>query len=364
MPLQITQDLIEANIITKEEEPKLEKQINAFPGAEFRAIYIFFYEKTFGEEYPSGPMFFSYRVTEPNKEANIVELKKLLDILTGNDLLEDITFRKLSTEISNYNIVNNFHLIYRAGGLNHFYKNFTKKNQHQFAEQLIGTDFRNRVLDERKRAKLNKDIENGVLGSYRDFLRYCYNCKFVEFRPDEKRYALLKRVLILLDKLSSESFLIEKFGYEISEDIEISSKSGQAVNLSLQIGNKIYKHSYELREDLISEFVNHSYDIENLLQLLNDIVVDFNLSYRFVLVVDTSETSAPVKNESEFAICWVTQQTENLLELREFRKRFWLVKPHYQFWPKLSYTHIQYSIYHYKKSGVLDHLSKKEIYDV
>ncbi|HTD97666.1 MAG TPA: hypothetical protein VK668_00190 [Mucilaginibacter sp.] len=363
MSTKIIDDLLNQGIITEEENAQLNSELKDKSQDILRVLFRFFYKQSSGESYPSGPVMFIYRITEIQKDKVEPELLNgLLDILFSNKLLENITYAKLKDEISNFQIVNSLHLVYRLGNLDHFYKNFTQNHQLEFAKQLAGEDFKSSLVEDRKKKKLAQAIEKGELTSYLDFFKYCYNCIFFEFKPEKyNRNDLFKRSLKVFAELSYDGFVIDNCSYKIIENERLESSSNKLIDLSFQIAGKNLHYTYELREDLINKKANHSYDIEHFLVLLNNTLADFNFQYRFILIKNTSESKIPIQEDNQFAICRVDQHMQSFFDFSKLHEKFLFARPHIHFWPSLSYYQIQYAIYHYQVSGVLNHLTAQEI---
>lgn len=360
---KITEDLIANNIISIEESGELLSKLKANPNTLLTGLFQFFFGKMSGTPYPAtGGVMFSYRVSEIKKEeVNVDLLNIFLNVLFSRESLEEITYEKLQSEISNYQIVNDFHLVYRAIQLNDFYKKFKKENQLKFFKQLKGDDFKSNLLDYRKEKKLLTAIEKGKLNSYFDFLKYCYNCKFFEFKPKKyNRDDLFKRLLKIYHELTYGGVIIDKCFYDVIENDEINSRSNQLINLSFQIADKTLSRSYELIEKLVSKKAHYYYDIENFLELVNKTLTDFGFDYRFVSVINKAGSQGALEEDDLFAICRIDKQMQSLFALSKWHDLFLYARPHYHFWPNLSYYQIQYAIYHYKISGVLSHLSSEQ----
>lgn len=367
MPKKITADLIAKNIISIEESRELLTILEANPNNFLTGLFQFFFGKMSGTPYPAtGGGMFSFSVSGIKKEeVNVDRLNIFLNILFSGELLEEITYKKLQSEISNYQIVNDFHLVYRAIQLNGFYKNFTKEDQLKFFKQLKGEDFKSNLVEERKEKKLSTAIEEGKLNSYFDFLKYCYNCKIFEFKPKKyNRDDLFKRLLKIYHELTYDGIIIDKCFYDVIENDEINSRSNQLINLSFQIADKTLTHHYELKEKLVSKKAHYQYDIGNFLELVNKTLTDFGFDYRFVSVTNESGSKGAMEEDDQFAICRIDKQMQSLFNLSKWHDLFLYAKPHYHFWPNLSYYQIQYAIYHYKISGVLNHLSSEQVENI
>lgn len=362
---KITEDLVINKIISSDERIELESSLNEYSDNILKALFLFFYAKTFGNQYPSGPVMFIYRVKGLQKDKVEPDLlNSLLDVIFSNNLIENITNQKLKTEISNFQIADSFHLIYRLTNLNHFYLSFTREHQLEFFKQLKGDDFKSNLIDHRKEKRLSSAIEKGELNSYLDFFRYCYNCRFFGFNPKKyDRNNLFKRLLKIFDELS-HSFVIDKCYYEEIENDEIKTPAYKLINLSFQIAGRIFSHRYELRNDLASKKYNYGYDIENFLELINNTLTDFGYDYRFVLINDESTSKGALEEDYEFAICRVDQQMQSLFDFSKIRERFLYIRQHYNFRPNLTYHQIQYALYHYKSAGVLSHLNDREVEEI
>jgi len=362
---KITEDLVINNIISSEESIELESKLKQHPDNILRSLFLFFYTKTFGNQYPSGPVMFIYRAKEIQKDKVETHLlNSLLNVIFSNNLIEKITYQKLKTEISDFQITDSFHLVHRLTKLNHFYINFTKEHQLDFLKQLQGEDFKSNLIDHGKEKRLSSSIEKGELNSYLDFFRYCYNCRFFDFNPKKyDRNLLFKRLLKIFDELS-HSFVIDKCYYEVIENDEIKTTAYKVINLSFQIAGRVFSHKYELRDDLASKKYNYGYDIENFFELINNTLTDFGYDYRFVVINDESTSKGALEEDYEFAICRIDQQMQSLFDFSKIRERFLFIRQHFNFWPNLTYHQIQYALYHYKKAGLLNHLNDKEIEEI
>ncbi|HTD40269.1 MAG TPA: hypothetical protein VK671_06585 [Mucilaginibacter sp.] len=363
---KIVDNLLVQKIVSNEEATELNSELENQSIDTLRVLSRFFYKKTSGTAYPSGPVMFIYRVKGIKKDKVEPDLlNRLLDVIFSNNLIEDITHQKLKNEISDFQIADSFHLIYRLTNLNHFYLNFTKEHQLEFFKQLKGEDFQSNLIDHRKEKKLSSAIEKGKLNSYLDFFRYCYNCRFLDFNPKKyNRNDLFKRLLKIFGELSYKSFIIDNCYFEITENDEIKAPAYKLINLSFQIAGKIFSYSYELRDDLASKKYNYGYDIENFLELLNSTLTAFGFDYRFAVIDDRSESKGALQEDYQFAICMIDKQMQHLFDSSKLRDRFLFIRQHLNFWPLLSYYQIQYSLYYYKSSGILSHLNNEQVENI
>jgi len=374
--MSLINDLSNAGIIEQHEAVELIKKIEKC-GSDSTAIlemlYRFFMQKVTGSS-EVGNLFISVGSAEEQAEAakhhSTENHSKFLEILCKEGLVPEIVYQKLKTLPYTANQSGYLAMLHLSAELMAFYNSFTIENQLAFATLLEGKSlFRtDSLLDAQKKKKLIRDIKAEKLESYLDFFRYCYASRFIDianFRGKEP--AFLKEMVKILNELCYGAFTITEINtYDEDFAGEPSYHDKQAV-IVICTGEREHSYTYTFwQNENKKQGENKLHALfENLLLQTNQLLADFNATYRLTGITShISEVLFP-GNRTQFAICRFNQENSNILDFYDMQKRFLTNRPSPMFirYP-LSYRHIEYAIYHVKKCGLLAHVNNEQYDDI
>lgn len=370
--MSLINDLSNAGIIEQPEAVELNKKIGKSGSdsiAILRMLYSFFMQKVTGDS-EVGSLYVSVGSGEdPVDVANHYNKEnhsKFLEILYAKGLVPEIVYQKLKMLPHTENQTGYLALLHLTLELISFYQSFTIENQLAFVALLEGKKpfYRNSLLDSQKKNKLISNIKAGKLDNYLDFFGYCYASRFIDiagFRDKER--ALLKEAVKILNQLCYSAFTITEINtYDEDFAGEPSYHNKQAA-VVICMGNMEHRYIYTFwqnENNNQSENKLHAL-LENLLLQTNQLLADFNATYRLTGITNyISEILFP-NNRTKYAICRFNQENINILDFYDMEKRFLINRPTPLFirYP-LSYRHIEYAIYHIKKCGLLTHIMNEE----
>jgi len=367
-------DLIHAGIIDKNDAADLKvnlKKAGSKPGEPLRTLYLFFEGKVITSPSSGGYMFtmdplanYDRSPVEYNKATN----QDLLDILFKHDVITAAVHQKLKPFVLPGNKHNYLGAVYIASELSAFYQHFTIEKQLEFAQLLSGKDKygHDGMLDHRKKNKLFRDIKAGKMETYLDFFRYCYGCDFINLRPYQgKSQKLLKKLTGILNSLLYGAFFIKDIFIKEEDFGGEPDYNNKQATITIDTGVKEYDHQYTFSENERSKAHIAGVVLENLLTFINRLLADYTCPYRFTSVVNKLNKQLFPDYEKLYAICLIQQTNTPVFEFYDTQRRFLRNQPNlvvFRF--PLSYSHIQYTIYHFRECGLLAHLKDLEFNDI
>jgi hypothetical protein len=368
----LTEDLTSAGIIDHSDAAELQSRIgnNDIFGENLLKILYFFFENKVVTRPKNGGFFFSINTLENYDPAAIKEdttpYIRFLDILLHYNIISETIYAKLGT----FPLPGNKHtylgLLYLAVELQSFYQNFTVEKQNQFAATLAGTNEfgRDGMLDHRKKKALQKAINAGQLHTYLDFFKYCFCCKLVDLtKYRAKQQKLLKTIKDIINDLCYESFTIADISVKESVFNGEPTHHNRIFDLRIDLGFRAYDFKYTFSVGgKENPDLSNMHLLENLLVSINKILADFACSYRFTSVTCTLNAQLFPGSRTTYAVCRVDEVNKKIFESDELNNRSLFARPlHILFGPPLSYTHIQYALYHFENCGIFAHLSNAQL---
>ena len=336
-----------------------------------RTLYFFFESKVFTRP-ANGALFFSMDPYGDYKPEDIKDdtttYLKLLDILFEHGIIMEVVYQKLKQFVLPGNKDTYLGALYMAKELSSFYKHFTIEKQLEFMELLCGRgEFgRDGILDYRKKAKLTKDIKAGKIETYLDFFRYSHCCELINISAYQgKPKHLLKKLTKILNSLSyPNAFSISNISIYEEDFFGEPSYDNKRTTLIIDSGARKHEFSYTFSVDKDRTYHVILLVLENALTFINRLLADYTCSFRFASVVSVlNKTLFPGSREIT-AICRIEQSNEYIFEFRAMQERFLRKRPAHLFYRfPLSYTHIEYAIYHFQQRGLLEHLSEEQLND-
>ncbi|RQO78029.1 hypothetical protein DBR40_08730 [Pedobacter sp. KBW01] len=364
--MSLINDLSNAGIIEQQEAAGLNKKIGSDSNDILGILYYFFLQKITGSS-EAGSI---YVLVEPAEEPGIQNNKenhsKFLELLYKEGLVSEIVYQKIKTFPHKADQSGYLAMLHLARELMCFYKAFTIENQLVFATLLEGKSRygSDRLLDVQKKNKLIQDIKNEKLETYLDFFRYCYGARFVNvanYRGNEKSF--LKETVKIFNQLNYNAFTITEITSYNEDFTGEPSYHNKQTTIIICTGAREHRYTYTFWQN---ESKNHRENklhslLENLLLLLNQLLADFNASYRLTGITNHISEALFQGNRAEYAICRFHQENIGILDFYDMQKRFLSNSPSTLFIRlPLSYLYIEYAIYHIKKCGLLAHINNKQ----
>ena len=356
------QEAIELTTILEKSDPE-SKDI-------FEVLYRFFRQKITTSSGNGSFMSVASAETQDDvKHDNKNENSKFLEILYQEGIVTQSTYHKINTIPFIAGESGFFAMLHLSRELMSFNRSFTIENQLAFVSLLEGKSpyGSDSLLEDKKKNKLIQDIKAGKLETYLDFFRYCFGCRFVNIVSCRgKENTLLNKVVKILNELCYNAFTITEITSFDEDFIGEPSYDNKQTTIAINIGARKHHYTYTFLQNENENRGDYKLKslLENLLLMANQLLGDFNATYRLTGITNHLSEALFPGNRAEYAICCFEQQNCNILDLYDMKKRFLSSSPSPLFvrFP-LSYLHIEYAIYHVKKCGLLAHLNNEQ-YDV
>jgi len=364
-------DLTSAGIIPEQDATTLKATLKKQNDL-LRALYFYFESKVFTRPVNGGFML----IVDPYKGYNPDNLTedqtsylKLLEILYQHQLIIEIVYRKLIKFPLEGNENGYFAALYMATELSSFHKHFTVEKQLEFVELLGGrNEFgRDGILDDRKKAKLTKDVKEGKLESYLDFFKYSYCCDFININAYQgKPKQLLKKLVKIFNSLTYQSaFTIQDISIYEEDFFGEPSYDNRKTTIIIDTGARKHQHTYTFSVDKDRTPINILLVLRNVLVHINNLLTDYACNFRFTYITNNLNTSLFPTSSKLYAICRADQINEHIFDFRSMQSRFLYNNPSLlSYRSPLSYTHIQYAIYHFNECGLFAHLTEEQLNNI
>jgi len=364
-------DLTAAGIIAEQDAITLKATLNKQKDL-LRALYFYFESKVFTRPSNTGFML----ILDPYKGYDLDDLKqdqtsylKLLAILYRHQLIIESVYRKLSLFPLEGNNNGYFAALYMATELSSFYKHFTLEKQLEFVELLSGrSEFgRDGILDYRKKARLTKDVKDGKLDTYLDFFKYSYCCDFLNINTYQgKPKQLLKKLVKIFNSLTYQNaFAIQDISIDEEDFFGEPSYDNRKATIIIDTGSRKHQHTYTFSVDKDHSPINILLVLRNVLVHLNNLLADYACNFRFTSITNDLNKSLFPTGSELCAICRADQINEHIFDFRSMQSKFLFNHPSLlSYSSPLSYTHIQYAIYHFLECGLLLHLTEEQLNNI
>ncbi|NQX56920.1 hypothetical protein HQN86_25100 [Pedobacter panaciterrae] len=373
--MSLINDLSNAGIIDQQEAIELNKKIEKSQSASkdiLEILYRFFMQKITGSS-EAGSFFVSVGSPETQDDANHhneKEQSKFLEILYKEGIVPQSIYQKIKTIPHTADESGYFAMLHLSRELMSFYRSFTIENQLAFASLLEGKSPHgsDSLLEDQKKNKLIQDIKAEKLETYLDFFRYCHECRFVNVVSCRgKEHILLKEVVKILNQLCYNAFTITEITSYDEDFIGEPSYDNKQTTIVISTGAREHRYTYTFRQNETENQGEYKLKslLENLLLMANQLLGDFNATYRLTGITNHLSEALFPGNRAQYAICRFQQENRNILDFYDMQKRFLFNSPSPLFirFP-LSYLHIEYGIYHIKKCGLLAHINNEQYDDI
>ncbi|NQX43149.1 hypothetical protein SAMN05421820_11560 [Pedobacter steynii] len=373
--MSLINNLSNAGIIEQQEAIELNKKIGK-SGSESKAVleilYHFFMQKVTGSS-EIGNVFVSVGSAEKQDDMNCHNKKehsKFLEILYKEGIVPETVYQKIKTIPLTADESGYFGILHLSIELMSFYRSFTIENQLAFASLLEGKSpyGSDSLLDGQKKNKLIQDIKAEKLETYLDFFRYCHGCRFVNVVGYQgKEHILLKEAVKILNQLCYNAFTIVEITSYDEDFAGEPSYHNKQTTIVVSTGAREHRYTYTFwQNENKDQSENKSNSLlENLLLLANQLLADFNATYRLTGITNYLSEALFPDSRTQYAICRFQQENRNILEFYAMQKRFLFNRPSPVFirFP-LSYLRIEYALYHIKKCGLLAHINNEQYDDI
>jgi hypothetical protein len=374
--MSLINDLSNAGIIEKQEAIELNKKIGEKDLESkdiLEILYRYFMQKIsggseFGSIYVSvGPL--EKRDKENHHDSNN-EHSELLEILYNKNIIPEIVYQKIKPFPYKADQSSYFLILHLSMKLMSFNRSFTIENQLAFATLLGGKSpyGGDSMLNANEKKKLIQDIKAKKLDTYLDFFKYCYGCRIVNllsYRGKERN--LLKEVVKKLNQLCYSAFTITEITSYDEDFTGEPSYDNKQTTIVVNTGAREHRYTYTFFQNEDKNQNNNKLNLllENLLLMANQLLAGFNATYRLSGITNQLIEGLFPNSRAEFAICRFEPENSNIFDSDEMRKRFLLNRPFPLFirFP-LSYLHIEYVVYHFKKCGLLAHIDDERYEDI
>jgi len=374
--MSLINDLSHAGIIDKQDAIDLNKKIgkNVLQSQDMLEIlYRYFMQKIsggseFGSIYVSvGPL---EKRDKESPYGGTNEQSEFLEILYKEEVIPEVVYQKIkpfpyASDQSGY-----FIILHLSRALMSFNRSFTIENQLAFATLLGGKSpyGSDSMLNAQEKKKLIQDIKAEKMETYLDFFKYCYGCRIVNilsYRGNERN--LLKEVVKKLNQLCYSAFTITEITSYDEDFTGEPSYDNKQTTIVVNTGAREHRYTYTFFQNEDKNQNNNKLNLllENLLLMANQLLAGFNATYRLSGITNHLIEALFPNSRAQFAICRFEPENSNIFDSDEMRKRFLFNKPFPLFskFP-LSYLHIEYAIYHFKKCGLLAYISDEQFDDI
>ncbi|MBD1365119.1 hypothetical protein IDJ77_14970 [Mucilaginibacter sp. ZT4R22] len=291
----------------------------------------------------------------------------LLDIILKHGVITKQVYKKLNP----FKLPGNKHTylgaMYMALQIDAFYRDFTLDNQLDFMKQLKGKNplGHDDMIGYVKHDQLQQDIQAGKVETYFDFFDYVHRSDAIDMALYQKQpKKLLTKLKNIINKRCYGAFKI--LGVTILE----KNYPGEADNyerkttITVDTGARKHQHSYTFPVNEISVKHVASFILENILVLVNKLLADYNCDYRFASFTSTLNHELFPAHRNKHVICPLSREQYQIFDFTNAQQKYLHSKPAHlllSYNLPLSYTHIEYAIYHFNQCGLLAHLDTEQL---
>ncbi|AMP98949.1 hypothetical protein AY601_2046 [Pedobacter cryoconitis] len=368
--MSLFNDLFKAGIIKEQEVVELNKALEhstSEPNEVLEVLCRFYQEKILADKHNTGTIWTNSLPQEDHKDYFPDEpmFLKFVEILYRNEVISEIAYQKIKRvplKGDQFSYCSVLHLSIEFMSFSRF---FSLEEQLAFAE-LLSAESSNgsgRLINEQEKEKLFFDIKAGKLKTNLDFFSYCHGCRFIELSAyKNKEQDLLKNLVKILNELIDDAFsILEITTYK--EDFKgARDDCNKQRTVIIDTGNRKHQYCSIFFENETRTEYNPKIFMYDILRFVNQMLADFNRSYRLTGISNNLHEQLFQDSKSPFAICRFREENNNVLDFYDMQQRFLI----HTFSPllyksPLSYTHIQYAFYHIKKCGLLFHLGDEQL---